>query len=145
MLASFRGRGYIRFLYGKIRDALRVFFQVVRSFSIIQHVSLGVLGIFVILARAASFFILVKAFGFSINSIDVILVVTVTAVAVLLPISFAGLGVRELSATAMLIAFGISPPEAVAISLVSRCFIWILSLTGGAWFILNKAITKAEI
>ena len=145
MMASLPGRNYLRFLYGKISEALQEFFQVVRSFSIIEHASIGVLGVLVILSRAASFYILVQAFGFSISSIDVILVVTVTALAMLLPISFAGLGVREISATAMLIAFGIAPPEAVAISLVSRCFIWILSLVGGAWFILNKTITKAGI
>jgi len=141
IMTSLWGRSRLHFLHEKIFEALREFFYAVRSFSAIQHTAIGFLGIFVILSRAAGFYILVQAFGSVISGYGVILVVTGTALAMLIPISFAGLGVREISASAILIAFGIAPPEAVAISLVSRCFIWILSLVGGAWFVVDKALT----
>ena len=141
MLVSSWGRSRLRFLYEKIYETLWEFFHIVRSFSVIQHAAIGFLGIFIILCRAASFYILVQAFGSEISGDGVILVVTGTALATLIPISFAGLGIREISATAILIAFGIAPPEAVAISLVSRCFIWILSLVGGVWFVVDKDST----
>jgi uncharacterized membrane protein YbhN (UPF0104 family) len=103
-----------------------------------------VLGIFVVLSRVASSYILVQAFGSSIGGLDMMLAVTVTTLAALLPIGFGGLGVREISLTALLIALGVTPSEAVAISLVGRCFIWVLSLIGGVWFILDKTRSKAN-
>jgi len=144
LIASSWGRSQLRSLYEKICGVLRGFFDLVKSFTFNQHVSLIVLGVFVVLSRVASFYILVQAFGSSIGGLDVMLIVTFTALASLVPISIGGLGVREISLTALFIAFGIAPPEAVAISLVSRCFIWILSLAGGVWLILNKTRSRAN-
>ena len=142
LIASSWGRSRLLLLYEKICGVLRGFGDLIRSFTVNQHVSIIVLSIFVVLSRVASFYILVQAFGSSIGGLDVLLVVTFTALAVLLPISFGGLGVREISLSALFIAFGIAPSEAVAISLVSRCFIWVLSLVGGVWFILDKTRSK---
>ena len=134
----------LRLLYEKICGVLRGFFQLVRSFTVNQHVSVAVLGVFVVLSRVASFYILVQAFGSSISGLAVIIIVTLTSLTALLPISFGGLGVREISLSALFIAFGIAPSDAVAISLVSRCFIWVLSVVGGVWFVLNKIRSKAS-
>lgn len=138
LTASFLGRDRLHIVLDNLLRVVRDFFRVVHSFSLFDNTTMGTLGISVILCRALSIYILIQAFGSSISWIDVVLVVTVTAIATLLPISFAGLGVREISATALLIAFGIAPPDAVAISFISRSFIWILSMIGGFWFVMGK-------
>ena len=130
-------------LIAKFFHLLHDFLQVATSFAIGSLTLISILGVFVILARASCFFVLALALGTPISSIDAIVVATVTALAMLLPISFAGLGVREASASAMLIAFGVPITESIAVSFISRCFLWVLSIIGGAWFLLQRTTTKA--
>jgi uncharacterized membrane protein YbhN (UPF0104 family) len=61
-----------------------------------------------------------------------------------IPLSLAGLGVREISLTVVLVAAGVPTADAVAVSIVSRCFIWIISLVGGGWFVLRRSSTQAQ-
>lgn len=132
----------LRGITTKIRKLVHDFLQVATSFTIGRLTIISTLSVFVILARASSFYVLLLALGTPISGIDVAVVATVATLAMLLPISFAGLGVREASASAMLIAFGVPVTESIAVAFISRCFLWILSIIGGIWFLLQRATTK---
>jgi len=140
--SSRKARNWLRTLFEKAGNLAHELQLVATSFNALHLSLIGLLGIFVVLARAAGFYALVIAFGSSINGVDVVVVVTITTLTILLPISFAGLGIREISATAILITFGISPAVAAAIALITRFFIWALSLVGGAWFLIERRQAK---
>jgi uncharacterized protein (TIRG00374 family) len=120
------------------------FYSAITSLTGLQTANLYIHGVFVVLLRAGSLYVLLLACGTQASLPDVILAVTVTVLALLVPISFAGIGVREISLSAILVASGVAAHDAVAISLLGRFFIWMLSLIGGVWFVSlrNKNLTR---
>jgi uncharacterized membrane protein YbhN (UPF0104 family) len=110
----------------------------VSSLSALTHLYLLCFGLFVVIFRALSYFILVQAVGSFIGFYEALLAVTITALALVIPISFAGIGVREVSLTVVLVACGMTASSAAAVALLSRCFIWLLSILGGIWFATTK-------
>lgn len=142
MLASRWGRGCLHSLWDKAFSLFREFHDSVRSFTVYQHIAITVFGLLIVLSRAAIVYFLLQAFGSSVAGVDIVLTVTVATLAALLPIGFGGLGVREISLAALLMAFGVDASNAVAISLVSRFFIWFFSLLGGAWFVIDSKSGK---
>jgi uncharacterized membrane protein YbhN (UPF0104 family) len=97
-------------------------------------INIFVQGVFSVLLRAASLYVLILAFGGYANAVDVLLAVTVAIIVLALPITFAGIGVREAALSSILVASGTEAHVAVAAALVGRFFIWVLSLAGGLWF-----------
>lgn len=142
LIASRWGRKHVRSLYEKAGSLYPEISASVKSLTTNQHISIAVLGVFVVLSRVAAVYVLVWAFGTSIGGLEMVFIVTVTTLAALLPIGVGGLGVREISLTALLVGFGVAPSEAVAIALVGRFFIWVLSLAGGVWFVLYRSRSK---
>lgn len=101
-----------------------------------EHVAaLTFMGIAILAARAGIYCATVAAFGSAIGFGEGVLISSVVTIAMLLPISVGGLGVREVSAAGLLVAFGVDQPEAVAIVLVNRGFLWIASALGGVLFL----------
>jgi len=66
---------------------------------------------------AFRFFILAKALGMSINFIDLSLIISISGLLALLPITILGIGTRDAALILLLKPFGISAEEAVALSL----------------------------
>lgn len=89
-----------------------------------------VLSILIILGRAISQVMLVAALGQDLSLQMSLLATTASVVAAAIPISFAGLGVREAAAGGMLVLAGVDPVVAVATALLQRGFIWLISLAG---------------
>lgn len=133
------GRRLVRYLFGKSRNIVREIVTASTSLTKMQHLMIVVLGVFVILSRVTSLIVLVWALGASISFLNVLVAVTATTLVLLVPISFAGLGITEISMAALLVASGLPPTAAVAIPLIIRCFTWILSLAGGGVFVLIRS------
>lgn len=105
------------------------------SFRIFTHFWVASLGALVVLCRAACMLALVFSLGDSVPFGVVLFAVTFTRIAALLPISFAGLGITEITLTAVLVLAGIDPAKAVAVALLARIYLWLFSIVGGVWFV----------
>lgn len=138
MLAN-RGRAILKRFLSKSASILSGVVVSARSFSFSQHLTVVLLGIAVVLVRVLGLIMLTYAFASPISFPNALIAVTITTCALVLPISIAGLGLRELSVIAFLVAFGVSPAPAVGISLTGRLFIWALSAVGGIWFVIDHA------
>jgi len=136
-LRANRMRNYLASVREKITIVFNDFLYVANSFSFSQLTLIVLLSVFVILSRATGLYVLLEAFGASASYINLIATVTITTLITSLPFSFAGLGVREISVAVLLVSFGVLPVVATATAIVSRFFIWLLSLIGGTWFLLK--------
>ncbi|MDH3994580.1 MAG: flippase-like domain-containing protein [Gammaproteobacteria bacterium] len=130
-------------LFTRIKQILLEVLEVLGSFSATHILNIMLLGSMVIFCRAFGIYILTLALGESISSAEAVFTVAVSALAMFLPITFAGLGVRELTVAAILVFFGVSPPAAAAVAILSRCYIWILSGVGGIWFVFDRYPSKS--
>ena len=95
-----------------------------------------ILGLAVVLVRALALALLLFAWGQQIPFGDMLMVTALVALSMLLPLTVGGLGVREWVLVAGIVAAGGGEAEALMVALVSRGFIWGLSLIGGVWFAL---------
>ncbi|MEJ8568236.1 lysylphosphatidylglycerol synthase transmembrane domain-containing protein [Elongatibacter sediminis] len=143
-LGTAPGRRLGRTISSHVRHLLGESIRAVRSLTAGQQVMLWLLGICVIFSRVFCYFLLLAAVGSSATIAEILLAVTFTALAVIIPVSFAGLGIREASLAAVLIVAGVEPAYAVAVSLISRCYIWMLSIIGGTWFVLDRRAAVAD-
>ena len=84
-----------------------------------------------------SFYVLSYAAGVRINAIHFYILVPIISVIALLPISMAGLGIREASSKYFFSAVGMSGEIAVAISLLSFSIIVLLALAGGFVYVIT--------
>ena len=141
MAASFTvtegGRKLLRLLFSKSLLMFRELGRTLKSISAFQHIAVAFLGFVVVLTRVLALTLLVTAVGTSIPFNLVLLAVTITTLLLVIPISFAGLGFREASITAFFVAFGLTSQVSVLVAVVSRCFMWVLSLIGGVWYVLT--------
>lgn len=69
---------------------------------------------------------------------ELIIVMTVTAVLALVPVTVGALGVMEGSITLMLTAYGVSQPAAVAVALANRMVLLLCALVGGLVYVTEK-------
>ena len=65
-------------------------------------------------------------------------VVAVSILAIALPLSIGGLGIQEGAIVGLLALLGISAPDALAVALTQRAFLWALALLGGLLFVLAR-------
>lgn len=133
------GRKLVRYLLGESRKIVREVVAASTSLAMSRHLMIAALGVFVILSRVASLIVLTWALGTPIQFENMLVAVTVTTLALVIPIGFGGLGISEISLAALLMVSGLSPAVAVAIPLLVRLFTWILSLIGGVWFVLTPS------
>lgn len=75
---------------------------------------------------------------------DALIIVPVSLVAQLLPISINGLGVREATFSYFFARLGLGVGAALALSLASAALIMVLSLAGGALFLLRRSPEPAS-
>ncbi|MEQ9641549.1 MAG: lysylphosphatidylglycerol synthase transmembrane domain-containing protein [Alphaproteobacteria bacterium] len=99
---------------------------------------LVLLSIVIILGRAFSQMMLVAAFGEDLSLQLSLLATTASVVAAAIPVSFAGLGVREAAAGGILVVAGVEPAVAVATVLLQRGFIWLISIAGWMMLFVNR-------
>ncbi len=115
--------------------------QILASLSLISmptQVQIFFLSVLVVLVRIVSFSIILHGLGVSLGWPELTLVVTLTTLTSLIPLTFSGLGVTEVSVTLLLAAFSVPLSTCAAASVISRVFIWGLSVIGGAVFMGSK-------
>ena len=96
-------------------------------------------------ARAFAFALLVRYAGQSIALGDVVLVLTVSAIAGVVPITIGGLGVVEGAITLMLSLFGVSGSAGLIVALANRSVLLASAAAGGLVYLAGKtALAPAE-
>ncbi len=96
----------------------------------LQLVGLALASLLVAAGRIAYLFLLARAFSPHLFLPDLAPVAAATAVAGALPITIGGLGTQEGALAAGLVLIGLPYPEAVAISLLNRGFLWSAAAAG---------------
>jgi len=128
-----------RALRGKLIDRsqtlLRDCVKGVREVGTPAMIWLVVLTVFFQATRLLGFLYIVRYMGQSVGIGDLIMVMAVTAVLALVPITVGALGVMEGSITIMLGAYGVSPAAAVTVALVNRMVLLASALVGGVLYV----------
>ena len=107
-----------------------------------QIVELFGLSLLVLAVRVLVLSFLVAAVGSSLGVIDTLFVVSLATLITLLPLSFAGWGLRESTVTVLLVHLSVPYEQAVLVALFGRAFILLLSGAGGAWLLSEIILTK---
>jgi uncharacterized protein (TIRG00374 family) len=81
--------------------------------------------------RMLSFYYLVRYLGQQVSMWDLVFVISATAVAAVLPVTVAGLGVVEGSISGLLAMYGVADSSAVAVALVNRLVLLLMAAIGG--------------
>jgi uncharacterized membrane protein YbhN (UPF0104 family) len=83
-------------------------------------------------------------FGEAVDAFDLVFVLAVTAVAALLPVSIAGLGVVEGSISFLLVAFGVGQTAAISAALINRAVLLLTALIGAAVYVGARGELSAQ-
>jgi uncharacterized protein (TIRG00374 family) len=89
-------------------------------------------------ARLFGFLFIIQYMGQDAGIGELIIVMTVTAVLALVPVTVGALGVMEGTITLMLTAYGVSHPAAVAVALANRMVLLLCALVGGLIYVTEK-------
>ena len=100
------------------------------------------LSMLVLVARALVVYFLAAAVGSTLPLADAVFVVALATLITLVPISFAGWGLREGAVTLLLVQLALTYEEAVLVALTGRAFLLLLSAAGGIWLALELAFGK---
>lgn len=100
-----------------------------------QLAAVVLLSCLILVARALVLFFLVRAVGHSLAPMETLLIVALAALATTLPISFAGLGVREGVVAFLLVEASLSYERALLVALLGRVLILLVSAVGGVWLV----------
>lgn len=132
----------------RLRDRLATFRrrsrEAARAVTNRQVLSLIVLSVFVLEMRVLVTFFLVLGTSSTLSLDEALLTVTLATLVTLIPISFAGIGLREGAMTALLVYFQVPYEEAVLVAVIGRVFIVLLALTGGFWLMRETAVRGQE-
>lgn len=88
--------------------------------------------------RLLGFLYVVQYMGQDVGIGELIMVMAVTAVLALVPVTVGALGVMEGSITLMLGAYGVSHPAAVAVALANRMVLLLSALVGGIVYVTER-------
>ena len=88
--------------------------------------------------RLLGFLYVVRYMGQDVGYGELIIVMAVTAVLALVPVTVGALGVMEGSITLMLGAYGVSHPAAVAVALANRMVLLLSALVGGIVYVSER-------
>lgn len=103
------------------------------------------LSIIVQLLRGIRFYLIALAFNIEISIVYFIIIVPIIMLAIMLPISLGGLGVKEGIAVAFLQLIGIAFNNAITIALVESITMTIVILIGGVLYIFYKPSSEINI
>jgi uncharacterized membrane protein YbhN (UPF0104 family) len=99
---------------------------------------LSVLTVAYHVTRLFGFLYIIQYMGQDVGLGELVMVMTVTAVLALVPVTVGALGVMEGSITLMLGAYGVSHPAAVAVALANRMVLLLSALIGGVVYVTEK-------
>lgn len=122
----------------KIGAAIGKFVEALTALSLLRYLGIVLLSLVVHGFRMFFFYMFVSAFGIDMNFLDLIPVAALVVFASLLPISFASLGVREGAIVGGLYLFGVPQGVALAVAVLARFSLLVVSLLGGAVFAIGK-------
>lgn len=121
----------LRALFEELKDA-------VRQIRAPQLGALILLSAGVAITRALSLWWLVLAFTDGLLFWDMAVVVALSTLANAVPITIGGLGLQEGAVAAGLVLYGAARPDAVAVSLLNRVFVWAISIPGAIAFVRSR-------
>ncbi len=107
------------------------------SVSVEQVASLLGFSVLLLALRVLVLYFLTMGVGFPVRLVDALPVVAFATLILLLPISFAGLGLREGVITVLLANLALPYEEAVLVAVLGRLFILVLASVGGVWLMLE--------
>ncbi|RMH69097.1 MAG: UPF0104 family protein [Gemmatimonadetes bacterium] len=87
------------------------------------------------IARLLRFYFFIRAFGADIHLLDLVVVLSLTTLVSMLPVTLGSLGIREGTITVSLAMFGVALPQGLAVALLNRVVVWVVSALGGIFFI----------
>lgn len=108
-----------------------------------QAMVLFFLSLLVFFARAATLMFLAGAVGAKVSPAAGLWVVSAATLVALLPVSFAGLGVREGVIALMLARLSVEYEDALMVALLGRALILVMSVVGGGWLVAEFASQRA--
>jgi uncharacterized membrane protein YbhN (UPF0104 family) len=79
-------------------------------------------------------FIVARELGIQISFLEIMAIQTVTYLLAILPISFNGYGVREVTLTSLLVALGASLEQASSMAILTRFMVVLVTVPGALWF-----------
>lgn len=122
----------------RIRRRLTEFYQQAKQalVSLSQRQLLALLGLSVLVvgSRALVVDFLTAATGSPLHGGEALFVVSLATLTTLVPISFAGLGLREGAITAGLLFFQVPYEAAVLVAILGRAFMLAMGAAGGLWY-----------
>lgn len=127
-------------IFGRIRTLLRDCMTGVREVGAKAMTWLVVLSVGFQATRLLGFLYIVRYMGQDVGIGDLLMVMAVTAVLALVPITVGGLGVMEGSITIMLGVYGVSAPAAVAVALANRMVLLASALVGGILYVAERKL-----
>lgn len=114
----------------------------VRALSVVDWWSLLTLTVCFQGARLLGFLYVARYLGQSADAFDLLFVLAAAAIAALLPISIAGLGVMEGSISYLLVAFGMAPAAAISAALAHRVALLLMALVGGFVYASARPVSR---
>ncbi len=100
--------------------------------------SLIVLSVLILGARLMMVFFLAAATGSSIDGAGALLVSSLAMLVTVLPISIAGIGLREAATITLLVFLGVPYESAVVVALLGRVFMLVLAAVGGVSLMMSR-------
>ena len=125
-------------LMDRVRAVVEELKDAVRQVRAPQLGALVLLSAGVAVTRALSLWWLVLAFTDGVLFWDLAVVVAFSVVANAVPITIGGLGLQEGAVAAGLVLYGVARPDAVAVSLLNRVFVWAISIPGAIAFVRSR-------
>ena len=122
----------------RLRAVVRELQEAVRQVRAPQLGALILLSGGVAVTRALSLWWLILAFTDGLLFWDMAVVVAVSTIANVVPLTIGGLGLQEGAIAAGLVLYGAARPDAVAASLLNRVFTWAISVPGAIAFLRSR-------
>jgi hypothetical protein len=123
-------------------DRLKVFYDAVYAYKPHGWIAARALAVSLLtaLANIGTFYLLSRAAGNEVACIHFVIFIPLVTIASYVPISYSGLGVRELSFMLLFAQAGMAPDQALAVPLMYFGLILILSLAGGLYYWIAQSL-----
>lgn len=122
----------------RFRAVVRELQEAVRQVRAPQLGALILLSGGVAVTRALSLWWLILAFTDGLLFWDMAVVVAISTIASVVPLTLGGLGLQEGAVAAGLVLYGAARPDAVAAALLNRVFTWAISIPGAIAFLRSR-------
>ena len=108
----------------------------------IQVTTLVILSCVIVAARVFTIYFLALAVGAHLSMMESLFLIGYVSLAMLLPITIAGLGLREGAIVLCMVLFGALYGHAVLVAFLARAFMLLLALAGGGWLLFDLLAGK---